>query len=463
MSSCDIHCMDEQNNIKNANEWKRYVICKAYKNAKDKTHNLYKNMKDRVTEIFRKTPPEPENISIWEKYTGYRAYKKIKDKSYNLYKGAKDRVTGIFKKTPPEPEEIIPLIPPTKCEKIKIYLSQKGKKCIEFAEKTNQYIKKHPKRSAAMAAAIIVTAMAIRKIFFRSNRRRRRQPTVRRQPTRQGSRGRAGRPTHETDLELALRLSREAEERRQKAKKKEKEEEAEKRRKIEIPLQPELEINDDDPIAKECGICYDDKHPQDFHRLACGHEACKNCLRKRLQIAINENKGLGNLGELECPAGCSKLISQKDIRALTNNYREVEERIEDMHMKKLLEIAKKDGLMLCPAPDCGYAIYNPDKIKQHFTCKNCKTNFCTSCCLPHARTTSCQDAKRLQIKEDNVEKTIKLLRTLKTRPRPNCRNDIEKNVGCPHMTCRRCRYEFCWSCMERYHPGRMCRRRYIEN
>ena len=29
---------------------------------------------------------------------------------------------------------------------------------------------------------------------------------------------------------------------------------------------------------------------------------------------------------------------------------------------------------------------------------------------------------------------------------PACRYPIEKNGGCPHMTCSRCRAEFCWLC-----------------
>lgn len=30
---------------------------------------------------------------------------------------------------------------------------------------------------------------------------------------------------------------------------------------------------------------------------------------------------------------------------------------------------------------------------------------------------------------------------------PMCRETIEKNNGCIHMTCR-CRYEFCWICLK---------------
>ena len=36
-----------------------------------------------------------------------------------------------------------------------------------------------------------------------------------------------------------------------------------------------------------------------------------------------------------------------------------------------------------------------------------------------------------------------------TRKCPACSARIEKNQGCNHMTCRHCRYEFCWVCMSK--------------
>ena len=44
----------------------------------------------------------------------------------------------------------------------------------------------------------------------------------------------------------------------------------------------------------------------------------------------------------------------------------------------------------------------------------------------------------------------KLWLAANTKQCPHCSASIEKNDGCNHMTCRKCRHEFCWICMQKW-------------
>lgn len=39
---------------------------------------------------------------------------------------------------------------------------------------------------------------------------------------------------------------------------------------------------------------------------------------------------------------------------------------------------------------------------------------------------------------------------LLVRKCPGCKSPIEKSDGCNHMTCKKCRFEFCWLCEKKY-------------
>lgn len=44
-----------------------------------------------------------------------------------------------------------------------------------------------------------------------------------------------------------------------------------------------------------------------------------------------------------------------------------------------------------------------------------------------------------------------------TKPCPGCAAPIMKNGGCQHITCKACRYEWCWQCGGSYEPGHYTR------
>ena len=44
--------------------------------------------------------------------------------------------------------------------------------------------------------------------------------------------------------------------------------------------------------------------------------------------------------------------------------------------------------------------------------------------------------------------SARIWKELFTKNCPSCRAHIEKNEGCKHMECIKCRHEFCWDCMQ---------------
>jgi len=81
------------------------------------------------------------------------------------------------------------------------------------------------------------------------------------------------------------------------------------------------------------------------------------------------------------------------------------------------------------------------------TCGNGHT-FCSSCLHPEMHAPApCNVVKRWLKKCRDDSETANWL-SANTQDCPKCQSTIEKNGGCNHMTCRKCKHEFCWVCME---------------
>jgi len=126
----------------------------------------------------------------------------------------------------------------------------------------------------------------------------------------------------------------------------------------------------------------------------------------------------------------------------------------------------------CPQNNCGNVLVRENKLSMMIYCYKCKYSWCTKCDVPWHSDLTCsqyhqmlaEERKQLELKEEKekkerwerevdgaknqflfqtwVQKNAKVCN--------NCGQAIEKNGGCNHMTCSRCRAEFCWLCRKKW-------------
>jgi hypothetical protein len=116
----------------------------------------------------------------------------------------------------------------------------------------------------------------------------------------------------------------------------------------------------------------------------------------------------------------------------------------------------------------GIVLLADDAGSSEACCSICAFSFCasSSCDFPPHSPASCASVALWEEKGGYIETGKKTdaearkLKHLTTRPCPKCGVRIEKNGGCPHMTCVQssCKYEFCWECSGPFHTVVSCAR-----
>ena len=93
---------------------------------------------------------------------------------------------------------------------------------------------------------------------------------------------------------------------------------------------------------------------------------------------------------------------------------------------------------------CNYVVWAKSKpAARRVLCTYCSTQYCFLCSLPYHAPNGCETIRKWNLKcQDDSETRNYLL--VHTQDCPKCKVCIEKNGGCSHMTCNRCKNEFCW-------------------
>ncbi|CAC5423953.1 ANKIB1 [Mytilus coruscus] len=211
----------------------------------------------------------------------------------------------------------------------------------------------------------------------------------------------------------------------------------------------------------ECDICTSSFITnEDPVQMACLHQFCKDCWQIYLDLKIQE----GEAHNITCPAyDCMKLVSVEVIESVVS--RAMARRYLQFDIKAFVE--SNPNIKWCPFPGCGQAVKMPEtyiKLPSDTSkAVDCGKGhlFCWECLGEAHEPASCENWKKwynkiaeirpeeLRTTEEETENAANCLWLVtNSKSCPNCKSPIQKNEGCNHMKCCKCKYDFCWVCLD---------------
>ncbi|XP_068603387.1 ankyrin repeat and IBR domain-containing protein 1-like [Brachionichthys hirsutus] len=218
-----------------------------------------------------------------------------------------------------------------------------------------------------------------------------------------------------------------------------------------------------------CGIClcsisvFED--PVD---VSCGHEFCRACWEGFLNVKIQE----GDAHNIFCPAyECYQLVPVHVIESVVS--KEMDQRYLQFDIKAFVE--NNPAIRWCPAARCERAVRltrpgpgdsDPQSFpllpspavdcgKGHLFCWECLGEAHEPCDCRMWRNwlqkvTEMKPEELAGVSEAYEDAANCLWLLTNAKPCANCKSPIQKNEGCNHMQCAKCKYDFCWICLEEW-------------
>ncbi|WFD05651.1 RBR-type E3 ubiquitin transferase [Malassezia vespertilionis] len=178
--------------------------------------------------------------------------------------------------------------------------------------------------------------------------------------------------------------------------------------------------------------------------LPCGHRYCIDCYKHYAEQKVREE---GESRRIQCMNEKCKLIVDELTMSIILTPATME------RYRLLLDrtyVDDNNTLRWCPAPDCELAVechVTPKQLHAIVPSVHCDKQhwFCFGCAEAAHQPVICAIVKRWLKKCQDDSETANWI-SANTKECPKCASTIEKSGGCNHMTCRKCKYEFCWIC-----------------
>jgi len=268
-------------------------------------------------------------------------------------------------------------------------------------------------------------------------------------------------------------------------------------------------IAQNEPVGM-CPVCSEDMYPpvpsalilsksvthvaQREIRCGAGHSFCLTCWATHLTMQINET-GCPTMSCMGFKCG-EMLDSEQWAEAILGSS--VAEKLTRNRLRHIVD--RHQRFRWCPAKDCGCLVHidtnnaeisdpavnttpSPETelgegrgssdavpsgeepaatvLARTAICGNGHA-FCLLCNAEAHAPCTCEDwakwtekiQKEIKQTEQSKSETADIASALwvaaNTKRCPRCQMPIEKDEGCNHMTCKKCRHEFCWICMQNW-------------
>uniref|UniRef100_A0A8K9XUT7 Ankyrin repeat and IBR domain-containing protein 1 n=1 Tax=Oncorhynchus mykiss TaxID=8022 RepID=A0A8K9XUT7_ONCMY len=233
----------------------------------------------------------------------------------------------------------------------------------------------------------------------------------------------------------------------------------------------EISLSPGDDERTPCGICMCPLSifEEPVH-MSCGHEFCRACWEGFLNLKIQE----GEAHNIFCPAhDCFQLVPVEVIESVVS--REMDKRYLQFDIKAFVE--NNPAIRWCPKAGCERAVRlssrgpgssssDPFSLpllrapavdcgKGHVFCWECQGEAhepcdCQTWKMWLAEVTEMRPQELAGVSEAYEDAANCLWLLSNAKPCANCKSPIQKNEGCNHMQCAKCKYDFCWICLEEW-------------
>ena len=197
----------------------------------------------------------------------------------------------------------------------------------------------------------------------------------------------------------------------------------------------------DDGAEVTCSVCYDEFPASKHTHVGCGHNFCATCWSGYLENAVSDGP---SVLDLRCPQeGCKRRVPEPMAKRYLK--KESAEKLDVFKWRSWVD--DNPRVKWCTGAGCEVAVLchgdrGEGPVDVHC---GCGASFCWSCQEDAHRPVDCETVKKWLVKNSAESENMNWI-LANTKPCPACKRPIEKNLGCMHMVCSQCKFEFCWMC-----------------